>query len=219
MPLGQSFPLVSVPFDLGLDAIPFFEVEMKGDLAVDVGFKFQFDFGIDNKQQFYWDSTKPDELSLDVKASLVEQSKPQFEATIGFLPVTLLDGHSSMDPTKHSSLSVGIDIDLAVDAANNISFTSSLQPNPSARVYVQAETDINDNFPNISTDFVMIWDGPDGPMPQLRFDQLAKPGVARVRPRCCTTSMSPSSVVSSTSPHESRPSSLRPRGVSAAVVP
>ena len=182
MPLGQSFDLTEQEFyfDVGLDALPF-EVKSAAKFKLAVNYVFLLDLEVkevkkDGKteHEFIWDTTNKDELTVGVTATIQNQNGPEFEATIGFLDVKLDDGHSK-DATKHTSLSVGINIDVAGDPqANTLTISSTLQPQPKAEIYLQAATNISQDFPSISADFVMQWHGSDlnDPEPEVKFDNV-----------------------------------------------
>jgi Ca2+-binding RTX toxin-like protein len=83
-------------FGLGLPGIPL-NLTGPNDAAVKLGFDYaNLNFGIHNSKQFYFDSSKPNVLTISVNGAIpnaTEQSP--MNGTLGFLPVTVAD-----DPTS-----------------------------------------------------------------------------------------------------------------------
>ena len=136
-------------FNTNLDTnigIPGLGLDVGGNLKVELGYEFNLDFGINKDKKFYFNTSNPDEVKIDLDVSL-----PNLEATgdLGFLQLDVWDQGTRFDGGFAIDLSKDLDEKLQVDA----------KLNGAASVNLGLVTSFNGEakLPSISSDFSLNW--------------------------------------------------------------
>lgn len=163
MRLTRALASIDLPFDakfdLGLPALPF-SVATEGGLTLAVGFDWpDFRFILDNDTGVTFDLSPVNDLTVNVSAGLAAGT--ELTADIGFLHAKVTDGVTvevnGVTKTIHSAFTAGIDIGLGLDADKN--FLVDINTDTEANIALHINAMIDANFPSISGDFLMHWDG------------------------------------------------------------
>lgn len=150
---------VDAKFDLGLPALPF-SIGTTGGLTAAIGFDWpDFRFTLDSNEGIIFDLSPTTDLTINVTAGL--QDGTELTADIGFLHAKVTDGVMLEDNSEtsflKSELAVGIDVGLGFEQDG--SFLVDLNFDATADVALHVNAMIDQDFPSISGDFLMHWDG------------------------------------------------------------
>ena len=150
---------VDAKFDLGLPALPF-SVGTQGGITAAVGFDWpDFRFTLDSNDGITFDLSPAKDLTVNITAGL--QPGTELTADIGFLHAKVTDGvvieEDGVTQTIHSEFSAGIDVGLGLDGSGN--FEVDIETDTEANIALHINAMIEEDFPSISGDFLMHWDG------------------------------------------------------------
>jgi hypothetical protein len=157
---------IAVPIDVDF-GLPALGLEVTGQVQLELGYEWDLAFGVSRAQGFYIDTSKGEELRLNLRASI-----PGLEAEgrLGFLQVDAVDLGSVFDAT----LAVNLRDPVAIGPPNRLTFNDLgrlRSPFDLFEVYLNGTADVdldllasvegNDLFPSIGTQLKIDWQFPD----------------------------------------------------------
>lgn len=150
---------VDAKFDLGLPALPF-SVGTQGGITAAVGFDWpDFRFTLDSNDGLVFDLSPVKDLTVNISAGLLPGT--ELTADIGFLHAKVTDGvvleEDGVTQTIQSEFTAAIDVGLGYDANDN--FEVTIDTDTEANIALHINAMIEEDFPSISGDFLMHWDG------------------------------------------------------------
>ncbi len=153
---------IPIDFDIGLPALG---LELDGGIRLEIGGSMFVGMGISRSTGFYLDTSRPDDLKIEVLATI-----PEFRATgnLGFLQITAED-HAPNDLNQRSQVGGTYTIDLlggpdnklTLAEASSLGFGDLINAtfNGGARLHLDIRTSVNGNLelPSIFTEFIVDW--------------------------------------------------------------
>jgi Ca2+-binding RTX toxin-like protein len=179
--LSKQLDKFDIPIagDFGL---PGLGLEVDGNTQLDVGLNFTLSFGVNKNTGFFIDTSIPNELSIDLKASI-----PDLTAIgkLGFLQLKVSDedtdgiagnGDKDVDGdgVKPTNLTASFKLDITGDSNSGFSINKPTLSG-SANVNLQLDTsfDGSTKLPQIGTDLVLNWgDLSKGTPDKFKFDNV-----------------------------------------------
>jgi hypothetical protein len=146
---SKPLPDFTTDFGLGLAAVPLL-VTSHNDAAVRLGYEYaDLKFGVHNTNQFFFDTSKTNELTLSVDARLPNTASSPITGAIGFLPITAID-----DPNKPTVFDGTFTVDV-----NNASMAvkPTLTSNTSA-INLKLSSVVQPGLPVVTSDLNVAWD-------------------------------------------------------------
>ncbi|MFC1758153.1 calcium-binding protein [Planctomycetota bacterium] len=163
-----------VEFDVGLQALPIYASGDIDGIELEMGFDLTpFEIAFDLEKGGVELDTNGTTFSFDVNAGFGETA--EISAQVGFLQMSISDGLAG-DPNgggepnedEKSGLSLGVDVVFG----DNFSI-DTLDVEGDAALKVHMRTEVADNMPSISADFILEYDLDGAEEPEARFENVS----------------------------------------------